>query len=280
MTSRFDQFRTFLKATTGVALESDQWQAAEQRLAPVAGRLGLSIDDLIDRFLRHSDPRLSAAVVDTMMTNETFFFRDRKPFELFREVILPRLLERKGEERRLRIWSAACATGQEPYSLAMVLDEEAHRFKDWTIEIVASDISASALETARSGLYNQFEVQRGLPVALLLRHFQRDLEKWRITERLRAQVQFQQVNLIDDFSRFGPFDVIFCRNVLMYFDQATRKTVLNRLARTLTPDGILMLGATEFTPGDCAFAALPESPALLRLRKSKSEAPAGRLATA
>lgn len=280
MTNRFDQFRTFLKATTGVALESDQWQAAEQRLAPVAGRLGLSIDDLIDRFLRHSDPRLSAAVVDTMMTNETFFFRDRKPFELFREVILPRLLERKGEERRLRIWSAACATGQEPYSLAMVLDEEAHRFKDWTIEIVASDISASALETARGGLYNQFEVQRGLPVALLLRHFQRDLEKWRITERLRAQVQFQQVNLIDDFSRFGPFDVIFCRNVLMYFDQATRKTVLNRLARTLTPDGILMLGATEFTPGDCAFAALPESPALLRLRKSKSEAPAGRLATA
>lgn len=280
MTSRFDQFRTFLKATTGVALESDQWQAAEQRLAPVAGRLGLSIDDLIDRFLRHSDPRLSAAVVDTMMTNETFFFRDRKPFELFREVILPRLLERKGEERRLRIWSAACATGQEPYSLAMVLDEEAHRFKDWTIEIVASDISASALETARGGLYNQFEVQRGLPVALLLRHFQRDLEKWRITERLRAQVQFQQVNLIDDFTRFGPFDVIFCRNVLMYFDQATRKTVLNRLARTLTPDGILMLGATEFTPGDCAFAALPESPALLRLRKSKSEAPAGRLATA
>lgn len=280
MTNRFDQFRTFLKATTGVALESDQWQAAEQRLAPVAGRLGLSIDDLIDRFLRHSDPRLSAAVVDTMMTNETFFFRDRKPFELFREVILPRLLERRGEERRLRIWSAACATGQEPYSLAMVLDEEAHRFKDWTIEIVASDISASALETARGGLYNQFEVQRGLPVALLLRHFQRDLEKWRITERLRAQVQFQQVNLIDDFSRFGPFDVIFCRNVLMYFDQATRKTVLNRLARTLTPDGILMLGATEFTPGDCAFAALPESPALLRLRKSKSEAPAGRLATA
>ncbi|MDT2023399.1 protein-glutamate O-methyltransferase CheR [Methylocella sp. CPCC 101449] len=280
MTNRFDQFRTFLKATTGVALESDQWQAAEQRLAPVAGRLGLSIDDLIDRFLRHSDPRLSAAVVDTMMTNETFFFRDRKPFELFREVILPRLLERKGEERRLRIWSAACATGQEPYSLAMVLDEEAHRFKDWTIEIVASDISASALETARGGLYNQFEVQRGLPVALLLRHFQRDLEKWRITERLRAQVQFQQVNLIDDFSRFGPFDVIFCRNVLMYFDQATRKTVLNRLARTLTPDGILMLGATEFTPGDCAFAALPESPALLRLRKSKSEAPASRLATA
>ncbi|HEV2574066.1 MAG TPA: protein-glutamate O-methyltransferase CheR [Beijerinckiaceae bacterium] len=280
MTNRFDQFRTFLKATTGVALESDQWQAAEQRLAPVAGRLGLSIDDLIDRFLRHSDPRLSAAVVDTMMTNETFFFRDRKPFELFREVILPRLLERKGEERRLRIWSAACATGQEPYSLAMVLDEEAHRFKDWTIEIVASDISASALETARGGLYNQFEVQRGLPVALLLRHFQRDLEKWRITERLRAQVQFQQVNLIDDFSRFGPFDVIFCRNVLMYFDQATRRTVLNRLARTLTPDGILMLGATEFTPGDCAFAALPESPALLRLRKSKSEAPAGRLATA
>lgn len=280
MTNRFDQFRTFLKATTGVALESDQWQAAEQRLAPVAGRLGLSIDDLIDRFLRHSDPRLSAAVVDTMMTNETFFFRDRKPFELFREVILPRLLERKGEERRLRIWSAACATGQEPYSLAMVLDEEAHRFKDWTIEIVASDISASALETARGGLYNQFEVQRGLPVALLLRHFQRDLEKWRITERLRAQVQFQQVNLIDDFTRFGPFDVIFCRNVLMYFDQATRRTVLNRLARTLTPDGILMLGATEFTPGDCAFAALPESPALLRLRKSKSEAPAGRLATA
>ncbi|MBN9083541.1 MAG: protein-glutamate O-methyltransferase CheR [Rhizobiales bacterium] len=280
MSNRFDQFRTFLKATTGVALENDQWQAAEQRLAPLAGRLGLSVDDLIDRFLRHSDPKLSAAVIDAMMTNETFFFRDRKPFELFRDVILPRLLERKRDDRRLRIWSAACATGQEPYSLAMVLDEEARRFEGWTIEIVASDISASALESARGGLYNQFEVQRGLPVALLLRHFQRDLEKWRIAQHLRAQVQFQQVNLIDDFTRLGAFDVIFCRNVLMYFDQATRRSVLNRLARTLMPEGILMLGATEFTPGDCAFAPLPESPALLRRRKPKPEAPAGHLAIA
>ncbi|MDH7799556.1 MULTISPECIES: protein-glutamate O-methyltransferase CheR [unclassified Beijerinckia] len=280
MNDRIEQLRAFLQTSTGLALERDQRQAIEQRLSPVAARFGIAqVEDLIDRHLQQRDPQLSAAVVDAMMTNETFFFRDRKPFELFQQVILPRLLERK-QERRLRIWSAACATGQEPYSLAMMVEEAAHSLTGWSVEIVASDISASALEIARDGLYNQFEMQRGLPIASLLRHFQPDRDKWRIAEHLRARVQFQQINLINDFTRLGTFDVIFCRNVLMYFDQATRKAVLARLARSLEPDGILMLGATEFTPGDSPFAPMAESPALLQLRAPVSEAQRNHLAIA
>lgn len=285
MNDRIEQLRTFLQTSTGLALERDQRQAIEQRLSPVAARLGIvQVDDLIDRHLQQRDPQLSAAVIDAMMTNETFFFRDRKPFELFQQVILPRLLERKQENkqerRRLRIWSAACATGQEPYSLAMMVEEAASSLAGWSIEIVASDISASALEIARDGLYNQFEMQRGLPIASLLRHFQPDRDKWRIAEHLRARVQFQQINLVNDFARLGTFDLIFCRNVLMYFDQPTRKAVLARLARSLEPDGILMLGATEFTSGDSPFAPMAESPALLQLRAPMPKAQHNHLAIA
>lgn len=281
MNERFDLFRAYLRTATGVSLEQDQRPATDQRLAPIAIRFGLAtVDDLIDRVLLRREPQATAAVIDAMMTSETFFFRDRKPFEDFRTLVLPRLLDSRKDHRRIRIWSSACATGQEPYSIAMILDEAAAQLEGWDVDILASDLSASALETARGGLYNQFEMQRGLPIALLLRHFRQEQDKWRIGDHLRTRIRFNQINLVEDFSRFGPFDVIFCRNVLMYFDPAIRKAVLGRLAQALEPDGLLVLGATEFIAGGSPFTPLPESLGLLQLRDRSSHAERNRLATA
>jgi chemotaxis protein methyltransferase CheR len=264
----FAQFRNFIQKTTGVVVHEGQEYLVESRLAPILRKFDFaSSADLVKQVLRKQDPQLIGLVADAMMTSETFFFRDRQPFEIFRTVMLPRLVEAKRDKRRIRIWSAACATGQEPYSLAMILDEEARRLAGWQIEIVATDLSGSALETARAGLYNQFEVQRGLPISLLLRYFHRDKDQWRVVEHIRSRVRFQQLNLLHSFDRLGTFDIIFCRNVLMYFSPETRKSVITRMAQTLEPDGMLMLGATEFLPsGEPLFQPLSDHPSLLLKR--------------
>jgi len=183
------------------------------------------------------------------MINESFFFRDRLPFDRLRDTVLPALIAARAESRRLRIWSAASSTGQEPYSLAMLVKEFAPRLAGWTVEIVASDISNEVTEKARTGLYTQFEVQRGLPIHLLMTHFERSDDHWRIAADLREMVRFQQQNLLDDFSALGRFDVVFLRNVLIYFDQATKADVLKRVAGVLAPDGYLLLGAAETVVG-------------------------------
>jgi len=274
MTDWFAQFRAFIQKTTGVVVHDGQEYLVESRLAPIQRQFEFaSTEDLIKQMLRRQDPQLIGLVTDAMMTSETFFFRDRQPFEMFRTVVLPRLIETKGDKRRIRIWSAACATGQEPYSLAMILDEEARRLAGWQIEIVATDLSASALQTANAGLYNQFEVQRGLPISLLLRYFQRDNDKWRIAEHIRSRVRFQQLNLLHSFDRLGTFDVVFCRNVLMYFGPETRKSVVARMAQTLEPGGMLTLGATEFLPGgEHLLQPLPEHSSLLLKRPAALDA--------
>ena len=261
----FAQFRIFIRRTTGVVVHEGQEYLVESRLAPILRQFEFaSTADLIKQVLREQDPQLTGLVTDAMMTSETFFFRDRQPFEVFRTVMLPRLIEAKRDKRRIRIWSAACATGQEPYSLAMILDEEARRLAGWQIEIVATDLSAAAIKTAHAGLYNQFEVQRGLPIALLLRYFHRDGDKWRVVEHIRSRVRFQQLNLLQSFDRLGTFDVIFCRNVLMYFGPETRKSVIARMAQTLEPGGMLTLGATEFLPGgEHLLQPLPDHSSLL-----------------
>lgn len=180
-----------------------------------------------------------------MTNNETLFFRDRSPFESLRERVLPDLIAARAAQRRLRFWCAACATGQEAYSLAMTLDQDARKLRGWTIEILATDISAEAIEAARTGVYSQFEVQRGLSTGQMLRYFHRDEETWRVNEHMRARVDFRTFNLLDDFSHFGMFDVILCRNVLMYFDRETKKNVLERVNDSLNDGGYLMLGASE-----------------------------------
>jgi chemotaxis protein methyltransferase CheR len=183
-----------------------------------------------------------AQVVEAMTTNETFFFRDKVPFDHFRETIMPELLKARSVRKAIRIWCAAGSTGQEPYSLAMCLKEMAAALAGWRVEILATDLSQEVLEKSRSGIYSQFEVQRGLPIQLLVKYFKQSGELWQINADIRAMVQHRQLNLLHDFSQLGTFDVIFCRNVLIYFDQDTKINIFNRLAKAMEPDGFLCPG--------------------------------------
>ncbi len=250
MSSAFDVLRNFLSRTSGLALDAEKAYLAESRLQPMLQRLGLAdLDALVVRILSGQHPDLAREVVDAMTTNETFFFRDRVPFDNFRKIVLPNLLEARKEVRRIRIWCAACSTGQEPYSLAMILDEEAQQLTGWQVEIVATDLSHSVVAAAREGLYSQFEVQRGLPISQLLRYFCQDGDRWRINQHLRSRVRFEEFNLLSDYSELGRFDVIFCRNVLIYFDVQMKQSVLDRMARVIAQDGYLFMGAAETVVG-------------------------------
>lgn len=260
MTSDFDALRQLLSRNSGLSLDPEKAYLAESRLQPIMQRAHLpDLGALVRRLISDGDPELVREVVEAMTTNETFFFRDRTPFDSFRKLILPELLQARKDVRRIRIWCAACSTGQEPYSLAMLLDEEAQRLTGWNVDILATDLSRSVLETAREGIYTQFEVQRGLPISQLLRYFRQEGDRWHIHEHLRSRVRFEEFNLLSDFSSLGTFDVIFCRNVLIYFDVATKQNVLNRMARIVAPDGYLVLGGAETVSGlTDAFAPHPE----------------------
>ena len=250
MISSFSSLQRFLSKNSGLNLDDDKQYLVESRLAPLAHRYNLdSVDSLVQRLERSPDPTLIRDVVEAMTTNETYFFRDRTPFDIFRNFLLPQFMEAHAMQRRIRIWSAACSTGQEPYSLAMILDEEARKLTGWRIDILATDISRNVLDIARDGLYSQFEVQRGLPITMLLRYFQQKGERWQIVEYLRSRVQFEERNLVSDFSDLGKFDVIFCRNVLIYFDVPTKRRVLDRLYHCLADGGYLVLGAAETVLG-------------------------------
>ena len=219
--------------------------------------------------------QLTTQVVEAMTTNETFFFRDKMPFDHLRD-ILPSLIASRANRRSLRIWSAASSTGQEPYSIAMCLREYGAALSGWRIEIVATDISQDVLEKARAGLYSQFEVQRGLPIQLLLKYFTQLGEFWQLSADIRGMVQHRQLNLLQDFSHLGKFDVIFCRNVLIYFDQDTKVSVFERLAKVLEPDGVLVLGAAESVVGITdAFRPSQERRGLYQLNPTRGVRPAG-----
>ena len=246
----YDFLRTCLKARSGLVLSADKQYLVESRLLPVARKAGLAnLAELVGALKLARDPQLMTAVVEAMTTNESFFFRDKTPFEHFRSTIMPALLAARRSSRSIRIWCAAAATGQEPYSLAMCLRGLDAEIAGWRIELLATDLSGEVLEKARSGLYTQFEVQRGLPIQLLIRHFAQFGELWQIAPELRAMVRYRQLNLLADFSQLGSFDLIFCRNVLIYFDQQTKSDVLNRLARVIAGDGYLVLGAAETVVG-------------------------------
>ena len=194
-----------------------------------------------------------------MTTNESFFFRDKIPFEHFRDTIMPALLAARAREKRIRIWCAACATGQEPYSLAMTLKGFGAALAGWKVEILATDISNEVLAKAKAGVYNQFEVQRGLPIQSLVKFFSQVGEAWQIAPEIRGMVLFRPLNLLNDFSSLGSFDLVFCRNVLIYFDQDTKISVLNRIARQMPSDGYLVLGAAETVVGlTDAFKPMPD----------------------
>jgi chemotaxis protein methyltransferase CheR len=246
----YDFLRDLLKSRSGLLLGADKHYLVESRLLPVVRRAGLGDLAALVRKLQQRDAEsLVVEVVEAMTTNETFFFRDRTPFDHFRSTIIPALLGARARERRIRIWCAAASTGQEPYTLAICLKEMGRMLAGWQVEIVATDISAEALEKAKSGIYSQFEVQRGLPIMMLVKYFSQVGELWQVTPEMRGMVNFMPCNLLHDFAHLGAFDVIFCRNVLIYFDQQTKCDVLNRIARVIAPDGFLALGGAETVVG-------------------------------
>ena len=246
----FDFLCKLLKDRSGLVVTRDKAYLLESRLLPVARKHGLkSLDELAAVVRARPIGDLVREIVEAMTTNESFFFRDIKPFEQFKTFVLPSVMKVRAQRKQIRIWSAACSSGQEPYTLAMMLAEQKGALADWSFEILATDLSTDILEKAQAGLYSQFEVQRGLPIQLLVKYFKQQGDRWQIDAGLRSRVRFKQFNLLDDPSSLGGFDVIFCRNVLIYFDQTTKGQVLERLARVLTPDGYLYLGGAETVLG-------------------------------
>lgn len=246
----FDYLRAYLKQRSGLALTPEKRYLVESRLTPVCRRFGLAtLRDLVGTLKLSRDSAIDKAVVEAMTTNETFFFRDRTPFDLFRDVLLPEAMVRRASQRRLRIWCAAASTGQEPYSLAILLQEAGARLAGWQVEIVATDLSTEVIEKGKLGLYSHFEVQRGLPVQWLLKYFTQIGEQWQIAPSLRAMIDYRPLNLLNSFESLGTFDVIYCRNVLIYFDTPTKADILGRLAERLAPEGSLLLGAAETVIG-------------------------------
>jgi chemotaxis protein methyltransferase CheR len=257
--SDFDFIRRVLKRRSGLSLSPDKEYLVQSRLMPLVHRAGLDHLPALMARIRAGDEAITAAVVEAMITNETFFFRDRLPFEHVRESIVPALLAARARHKRIRIWCAAASTGQEPYSIAMALKEMGPQIEEYRIEILATDICNAVLDRARAGIYNQFEVQRGLPIHLLLKYFRQSGEQWQLDAAIRNMVQFRTNNLLEDFAGLGTFDLVICRNVLIYFDAATKSDVLDRMAQVVAPDGYLILGAAETTVGlSKAFRAVRE----------------------
>jgi chemotaxis protein methyltransferase CheR len=246
----YEYLRRLLKTRSGLVLSSEKHYLVESRLLPVARRAGLcNLTGLVAKLRGPDSEQLTVEVVEAMTTNESFFFRDKIPFDHFRETIMPALLTARAATRRIRIWCAAASTGQEPYSLAIALKEIGKDLRGWRVEIVATDLSTEVLEKARSGIYSQFEVQRGLPALMLIKYFAQVGETWQIAPEIRGMVKFMPLNLLNDFSHLGRFDLVLCRNVLIYFDQATKICVLERVAEATERDGFLVLGGAETVVG-------------------------------
>ncbi|NCC22454.1 MAG: chemotaxis protein CheR [Alphaproteobacteria bacterium] len=246
----FDFYRELLIGKSGLVLTPDKCYLLDSRLTPVAKKWGYPSLDAMTIALRGvADRKLVTDVVEAMTTNETSFFRDKRPFELFEKHVLPYLAKTRASKRSIRIWCAASSSGQEPYSLGMILKENDRMFPGWRFDIHATDISNEILDHARAGLYTQFEVQRGLPIQLLLKYFTQQGEKWQLSDAVRKMVRFENFNLLESLKPLGQFDVVFCRNVLIYFDEKTKRKVLEGITEILAPDGFLFLGGAETVLG-------------------------------
>ena len=271
----YEFLRKLLKERSGLDLSPDKQYLVESRLVPLARKAGLGgITELVQKMKAGSADALTADVVEAMTTNETFFFRDKTPFDHLKDTMLPALLQARGARRALRIWCAASSTGQEPYSIAMCLKALGPAIAGWKIDIVATDLSQGVLEKSKAGIFSQFEVQRGLPIQMLVKHFTQIGDMWQLNPDIRAMVQHRQLNLLQDFGHLGTFDVIFCRNVLIYFDQDTKAGIFERLSKVVEPDGFMVLGAAESVVGiSDAFKPYPERRGLYRPNAMRAAKP-------
>ena len=271
----FDTLASLLKAKSGLIIGPDKLYLLETRLAIIVKREKLhDLNGLAERLRRSGSDVLARDVVEAMTTNESFFFRDDKPFQHFRSHALPRLMAARPAGSTLRIWSAASSSGQEAYSLAMIVAEAGSQIAGRKVEIVGTDIARGQLARARDGLYSQFEVQRGLPVQMLMRYFKKEDSNWRISEAIRSMVQFREFNLLSDLRPLGKFDIVFCRNVLIYFDQPTKARVLDAAAGIMAADGLLYLGGAETVLGITSrFAPMPGERGVYGLTHATTPAP-------
>ncbi|WP_299618378.1 protein-glutamate O-methyltransferase CheR [Pelagibius sp.] len=265
----FEYIAELLYKRSGLVITQEKAYLLESRLNPVARKWELDgFENLISQMRAKNDERMLVDVTEAMTTNESFFFRDNRPFDQFKDVVLPHLTETRKTQKKVRIWSAACSSGQEPYTLAMILKEEAAKLAGWSFEIVATDLSNEILSKAQEGLYSQFEVQRGLPITLLMKYFTQEGDKWRISDEIKQMVKYKPFNLLEDPGALGRFDVVFCRNVLIYFDQETKGKVLDRIAKIMPDDGFLYLGGAETVLGICdSFEVIPGQRGVYQLTK-------------
>ncbi len=248
-----EQFRFFsemVRQNSGISLQKGKEYLLESRLNELARVLGLkNIDELYRKIKFQPNPKLKEQIVEAMTTNETYFFRDQHPFDALKNHVIPELMQAKKDVKRLKFWSAACSTGQEPYSIAMILREHFQALNNWRVEIIASDISQQAINKGKEGRFTQVEVNRGLPIQLLIKYFKQNGAFWIVDSKLKNMIRFKKVNLMGPFIGISGIDVIMCRYVLIYFDQKTKKGILEKLVKTLNPGGYLFLGATETPVG-------------------------------
>ncbi|QHL91875.1 protein-glutamate O-methyltransferase CheR [Sphingomonas changnyeongensis] len=256
---------SLLEQRTGQQIGPNRLWRIETVLKAMIRAQGIaSLGDLVARLRAGAEPALVDAVLSALLNHETYFFRDTAAFKLIETGVLDQLREARGADRRIAIWSAGCSTGQEAYSLAMIFANDPARWQGWTVDIQASDVSAAAVERARTGSYSQFEIQRGLPITSMLRWFDQDGETWRVGRALAGRVRFKRHHLLDDPAP-GRFDLILCRNVMLYFNAERRRRAFDRLADALAPDGYLMLGAGETVIGQTdRFGSDPELRGLYR----------------
>lgn len=246
--SDFTFISKLVRQHAAIVLEPGKEYLVESRLAPLAAREAQGdFARLVIRLQEDRSGQLATEVVDAMTTNETLFFRDGHPFEALRHQVLPQLLALRAPQRRLSMWCGASSSGQEPYSIAMVLQEELERHPGWQVSLLATDINAEMLERTRTGRYSQLEVNRGLPIAALMKHFDKRGTHWHVKDPLRKMIRTQALNLAAPFPLLGSFDVVFLRNVLIYFDPEVKREVLGRVRSVLRPDGYLFLGGSETT---------------------------------
>jgi chemotaxis protein methyltransferase CheR len=247
--SDFDLYKDLLKEKSGLSLTQDKCYLLDSRLTPVAKKWGfVSLDHMTVALRGVAKPDLVKDVIEAMTTNETSFFRDSKPFDQFRDIILPTLMKNR-TNKKIRIWCAASSTGQEPYSLSMILKEMGPKIAGWTFEIIGTDISTEVLDAAKKAEYSQFEVQRGLPIQMLMKYFEQKGDRWALKQDIKSMVQYKYFNLLEPMTSLGKFDIIFCRNVLIYFDRDTKAKVLQNMAGLLPDDGFVLLGGAETVMG-------------------------------
>lgn len=264
----YSHLANILRRRTGIVLPEKKTSMIETRLAPVVRRFGFRDVASLLKELHHGHEALVQAVIEVMTTNDSAFFRERRTMEEFRDIVLPNLITERAASKQLRIWCAACAAGQEPYSIAMLLQDAGLAEQGWAITIIATDINSQMIARAEQGLFTQLEVQRGLPIRRLAAHFTQEEGNWRISDRLRRMVTFRTFNLLDSYGWLPDCDVVFCRNVLMYFDAKTRISVLDRIGEILAPDGALLIGPAESCVGyELGYVAAENAPGLFYKNK-------------